>query len=124
MEAHLFTIGMSVLSVILSNVIALITNMGKPSELKDTLQRLKLENFETTAKAHANFGNHIIRQADTQIDIRNWRGNEVGERDYAYDFSKRNIESTLFIAKIETLKKEQAFIYSYQFYCHLSLLPT
>lgn len=109
MEAQLFTLGMSVISIILSNVITLITNMGKPSELKDTLQRLKLEKLETTAKAYANFGNHIIRQADANIDVRNWRGSEMGERDHAYDFSKKNIESTLFIAKIESLRKRTNF---------------
>ncbi|OEC32725.1 hypothetical protein SAMN05216600_11813 [Pseudomonas cuatrocienegasensis] len=29
----------------------------------------------------------------------------MGERDHAYEFSKKNIESTLFIAKIEKLRK-------------------
>lgn len=104
MEAQIFTIGMSIISVVLSNLISLVAHMGKPSELKDKLEQLKLDRLEKTADAHKNFGNHIIKQVDSPPDDRVWRKSETGEVDHAYDFAKKNIESTLFVARTEKLR--------------------
>ncbi len=96
---------LSITSIVVSNAFTIIANIGKHSELKDNIKRVRIQRLEDNARHVMSFCDHVIKQVDISPKSRSWRGDGHHEPDYVHDFSKYQIDSTILLFELDKLKR-------------------